>query len=58
LSYLVNEIGAIGLWLKTVGIIFVLWVIFDIANYIVNRKRLKRLDNIEAKINKLLMKKH
>jgi hypothetical protein len=54
---LVSEIGAIGLWLKTAGMIFVLWVVFDVANYIINRKRMARLKNIEDKLDKLLKKK-
>lgn len=56
-SDLVLQIGQIGLWLKTVGVLFVIWVIFDIVNLIINRKRIKRLKRIEEKIDKLLARK-
>jgi len=61
---LITEIGQIGLWIKAVGLIFVLWVIFQIIALIVNRKKRKALykissdlERIESKIDKLLKNK-
>lgn len=61
---LVVEVGKIGLWLQTLGIIIVLWIAFQIWNFIINRKRIKliekmekKVDRIEEKIDKLLGKK-
>ena len=60
----VTEIGKIGLWLKTAGIIFVLWIVFQVVNFIINRKRIKAIYNIkeymskmDKKLDKLLKKK-
>ncbi|MAG27170.1 hypothetical protein CMI47_16660 [Candidatus Pacearchaeota archaeon] len=54
---LVTQVGQIGIWLRTVGIIFVIWVIFDIINLIMNRRRIKILKRIDMKVDKLLKKK-
>ncbi|MBS3072119.1 hypothetical protein J4408_03970 [Candidatus Pacearchaeota archaeon] len=61
---LITEIGQIGLWIKAVGLIFILWVIFQIIALIVNRKKRKALykissdlERIESKIDKLLKNK-
>jgi hypothetical protein len=60
----ITEIGKIGLWLKTAGIIFILWIIFQVVNFIINRKRMKEIYNIkddmkriEKKIDRILKKK-
>jgi hypothetical protein len=60
----ITEIGKIGLWLKTAGIIFILWIIFQVVNFIINRKRMKEIYNIkgdmrriEKKIDGILKKK-
>lgn len=57
------KLGSIGLWLQTIGLIFVLWLTFQIINWIINRKRIKRLDslvekldNIEKKLDKAIKK--
>jgi len=63
-SSVVLELGKIGRWLQAIGIIVILWIVFQIVNFIINRKRMKRLDliqermeNIEKKIDKLSKKK-
>ena len=60
----ITEIGKIGLWLKTAGIIFILWIIFQVINFIINRKRMREIYNIkddmkriEKKIDKIPKKK-
>jgi hypothetical protein len=53
---LILEVGQIGLWLRTVGVIFVIWIIFDVYNFIANRRRIRILKRIEEKVDKLLRK--
>lgn len=61
---LIEQIGQIGLWLKTLGIIVVLWIIFQSVQFYFNLKRLKEIHLIkqhmnimEKKLNKILAKK-
>ena len=61
---LVNQIGQIGLWLKTVGIIVVLWICFQLVNFFINRRRIKEIYRIrndmkrmEDKLDKILKKR-
>ena len=61
---IISEIGQIGLWLKTAGIIFILWIIFQVVNFIINRRRIKEIYNIKGdmqkmdkKLDKILKKK-
>lgn len=43
----------IGLWIRGIGLIFVLWIVFQVIALIVNRKRRKALYRIEEKIAKM-----
>lgn len=59
----VIQLGQIGLWLQALGIIVILWIIFQIIAVIVNRKKRKTLyaikedvERIEKKIDRLLKK--
>lgn len=61
---IILQLGSIGLWFQAIGLIFVMWVIFQIINWVLNRRRIKRLDKllenlerIETKIDKLLKNK-
>lgn len=61
---IILEIGRIALWMQTLGIIVLLWIVFNIITLIVNRKKRKAIDKIqkdlkriETKIDKLLKKK-
>ncbi len=54
-------LGQIGLWLKTIGVIFVIWLIFHVIMVLFNSKKLKDVRNmkqdiirIEEKIDRLL----
>lgn len=47
------QLGSIALWLQTIGVIILLWIILQISNWLMNRKRLKRLDNFEEKIDRI-----
>ncbi len=60
----VLELGKIGKWLQALGVIIVLWLVFQIFNFVINRKRIKlieemekRVDRIEKKIDKILKKR-
>ncbi len=60
----VNEIGRIGNWLEALGVIFILWIVFQIISLWINRKRMKEIyvikkdmKRIEEKIDKILSKK-
>lgn len=58
---LVIQLGQIGLWLQTLGIIILVWVIAQLVSLWLNRRRLKEIDairkdmeRIESKIDKLV----
>jgi len=60
----VTELGQIGLWLQTLGILIVLWLIFQIFSLVINRRRMqeiyaikKDMQRIERKIDKIVSKK-
>lgn len=50
---LATELGKIGLWIQTVGILIILWIVFQIAFIINNRIRRKKLYNIEDHLKRL-----
>ncbi|HIG94401.1 MAG: hypothetical protein QT05_C0028G0009 [archaeon GW2011_AR13] len=58
------ELGKIGLWLQTLGVIILFWLIVQIITLIMNRKKRKAiysmkedLVRIEKKLDKLCRKK-
>ena len=60
LAELASSLGKIGLWIQAVGLVIILWLIFEIIILINNRIRRKqlyiiedRLKRIENKIDKL-----
>jgi len=57
------QVGQIALWLQAIGIVVVVWIIFQIINLFINKRRFdslleirKDVDRIEGKINKILKK--
>jgi len=61
---ILKELFQLGLWLKAVGAIVVIWIVFQIINFFINRRRIKEIFNskadmrrMEAKLDKLLKKK-
>lgn len=61
---IILELGKIAIWMQTLGIIILLWIVFNIITLMVNRKKRKAiykiqkdLKRIESKIDKLLKKK-
>ena len=58
------QIVELGLWLKTIGAVVILWIIFQAVNFFINRRRLKEIYKIkgdmkrmEGKLDKILRKK-
>ena len=54
-------LGQIGLWLKAIGIIVIVWLIFHIVSVIFNTKRIREIKTIkedmkriEEKIDKII----
>ncbi len=61
---LITDIGQLGLWIQGVGLVVVLWIIFQAITLFFNRKRRlllasisERLQRVESKIDKLTKKK-
>ena len=59
-SELIADLGRIGLWLQALGVVIVLWLIFQIIALIVNRKKRKTLyaikddlERVESKIDRI-----
>ena len=59
-----EQLGVLGLWMKAVGIIVILWIVFQSVNFFLNRRRIKELykikedmKRIEGKIDRILKKK-
>ncbi len=50
---IIAALGSIGIWLQTIGVIVVLWIALQITNWIINRKRLKKLDELSEKIDRI-----
>ena len=67
LPEVILEVGRVALWLQTLGIIIVLWIIFQSVTLFYNRKRrlaiysikddLERIENRVKRIEKSLTKK-
>ena len=60
---IITRLGSIGKWIQAIGLVIILWIIFQIILLVNNRIRRKqlysiesRLDNIEKKINTLIKK--
>ena len=60
-NQLLQQVGQIGLWLQTLGLIVILWIIFQIVSFFINRERMKEvlaikqdMDRIEKKIDSIL----
>jgi hypothetical protein len=53
---LIGELGKIALWLQAVGVVIVLWIIFDIINVTLNFKRRKYLKKIDSKLKDIDLK--
>ncbi|MBI2042863.1 hypothetical protein HYT25_00550 [Candidatus Pacearchaeota archaeon] len=54
---LATQISQINLWIKGLGIFTALWVVYVTVLFVLERKRMKRLEVIEQKIDRLLKKR-
>jgi hypothetical protein len=59
-----KEISTITNWLEALGLVFILWLFFQLITFFINRKRIlevfairKDMERIEKKIDKLVDKK-
>ncbi|MBU0959195.1 MAG: hypothetical protein KKB31_04600 [Nanoarchaeota archaeon] len=50
LPVLVRDLGGIASWLQAIGVVLVLWLIFNIIGLLVNYKRKRVLDKLEKDI--------
>jgi purine-cytosine permease-like protein len=53
ISDLILKLGSLGKWLQALGLIVILWIIIQIANWLINRKRLKMIDKIKNDMNRI-----
>lgn len=61
---IIVALGKIGLWIQALGIVVVLWIVFQLVNFFINRRRMKEIYTIkddmrrmEGKLDKLLKKR-
>ncbi|MCH8986859.1 hypothetical protein IIA94_01680 [Patescibacteria group bacterium] len=50
---LIIELGTLASWLQALGILLVVWLVFQVISLIVNLKKKKLLELIRSDINKL-----
>jgi len=53
LTEVLTKIGAIGLWVQTVGIIVILWVAFQIIHFFFERSRAKGIYKIKEDMKRM-----
>ena len=63
-ALIIEELGKLGKWLQAIGIIVVLWLVFQIVNLILRWRWWKeilvlkeKIDNLDGKINNFLKKR-
>ncbi|MEK6819570.1 MAG: hypothetical protein AABY03_00020 [Nanoarchaeota archaeon] len=54
---IVVQISQINLWIKGLGVLALGGIIYSIIMLIIERKKMKRLESIEQKIDKILTRK-
>lgn len=52
-SSVVQEVGKVGLWLKGVGVIVILWLVFNSVNLWLNRRKWKKIEKYDEDIKRL-----
>lgn len=50
---IILELGRVGKWIQAVGLVIILWLIFQIIMAINNRIKRKKLYEIEARLEKI-----
>ena len=46
-------LGQIGLWLKAIGIVIIIWLIFHVISVLFNTKKMKEVRNIKGDITRI-----
>ena len=54
---ILSQINQINLLVKGLGAVTILWVVYVTVLFILERKRMKRLEDIEQKIDRILKRK-
>jgi len=61
---ILTEVGRLGKWLQALGLIVFIWIVFQLVNFYINRKKLANISKmrndllrIEDKLDKLIWKK-
>ena len=52
-SSLIAEVGQLALWLQAIGVLVVLWIDYQINSLYIEKKKKKKLENIEQRINEI-----
>lgn len=50
---LIIEVGRLGLWIQAVGLIVILWLIFQGITFYLNRKKRKLLEDIDERVTRI-----
>lgn len=49
----VIEIGKLGKWIQAIGIVIILWIVFQLINLIIGRKKVKGLNRIRKDLERI-----
>jgi hypothetical protein len=50
---LINQISSIAHWLQALGIVVVLWILFQFISLLMNQKRMKEIDTIKKDMQRI-----
>jgi len=50
---LIMELGKVGKWLQALGVIVILWIIFQLINLWLNKHRWNKLEEFDVKVNRI-----
>jgi hypothetical protein len=50
---LIIEVGRIGLWLKGLGIVVILWILFNLVNLVINKRREQKMEKYDLAIKRI-----
>jgi len=49
----ITGVGQLGLWLQAIGVAVVIVIVFDVVSFIYNRKKLRKLEALHEKMERL-----
>ena len=52
-NQLVIEVGKVGLWIQALGIVIILWVVFQVIALMINLSRKKKLKTIDHSLSRI-----